>query len=114
MPLESLIHETRLTLKGTTVGQRSPKLEYHVIITLGSCIAFTNHCCILVVYTSRMPSIVGERERARCNKQMLILNDSLTRFNWIEDLVNVATFAEAAKVQCWITSMYNSSDWPQS
>ena len=69
---------------------------------------------IHVRITSRMPSIVGERERARCNKQMLILNSSLTWFNWIEDIVNVTTFAEAAEVQCWITSMYNSSDWPQS
>ena len=34
---------------------------------------------LVVPYTSRMLSIVGERERARCNKQ-IILNDSLTWF----------------------------------
>ena len=33
-------------------GMTSPELEYHVIITLYTytCIAFTNHYCILVVY----------------------------------------------------------------
>ena len=46
-----------------------------------------------------MPSIVGKQERASCNKQMLILSDSLTWFG-----LNVATFAEASEVQCWITS----------
>ena len=56
----------------------------------------------VVQTTSRMPSIEGEREQARCNTQMLILFDMV----WIEDLVNVATFAGAAEVQCWITS-YN-------
>ena len=31
------------------------------------------HTCIYIyIYTSRMPSIVGERERASCDSQMLI------------------------------------------
>ena len=37
---------------------------------------------ICICNTSRMLSIVGEWERANCNKQMLILNDSLTWFGW--------------------------------
>ena len=60
------------------------------------------------IYTSRMPSIVGEQERASWNKQMLILNDSLT---WFFNALcrcmymdrrsfEVATFATAVKVQC--------------
>ena len=61
-----------------------------------------NRRAVTTKYTSRILSIVGERERASCNNQMFILNESLAWF--IEDLMNVAIFAKAAKVQCWITS----------
>ena len=50
---------------------------------------------------------------------MLILNDILVyavyTCTWIKDLMKVATFARAAKVQCWITSCnvhVQPSDWP--
>ena len=45
-----------------------------------------------------MLSIVGERERAAA------IADAYLEFDmvWIEDLMNVATFARAAEVQCWI------------
>ena len=52
-------------------------------------------------YTSRMPNIVGEQERARCNNLpgMIGLVDAL--YTWIADLI---TITRGAKPQFWITS----------
>ena len=67
---------------------------------------------LLVDIDHRMASIVGEREQASCNSQMLTWNDWFSLCIYI-DRRSVATFARAAKVQCGsLAVVYNPSDWP--
>ena len=48
---------------------------------------------------SRMPSIVGERERASWNNQMLILNDSLTYHTDYTNYADVQIFGSSNSSQ---------------
>ena len=69
--------------------------------------------------TSRMLSIVGEQEQARCNNQILMWNELyMGTIEMYMDRRSVVTLARAAKEQCWIASCsvqpFRLASWRES